>query len=423
MHIVILSDTLPPDSPGGAGKIAWQLGQGLIAAGHRVTFVTSTRGPSAVEYRQGVPVHAIHSRYAERWVAWFSLLNPQTVIPLTRLLRQLKPDVVNAHNIHRHLGYHSLVLARRVRAATVFTAHDVMPFAYAKLTHFIDPNRPDQCDGWDYRLPFGYNIRQMRLRWNPARNLSIRHTMVYYTDVRVAVSGALRDALQANRLPPFEVVHNGIDLDEYDIPNVSVQVLRQRYKLEGRRVVVFGGRLSRHKGDQQLFAALRTVKEHVPDVALLVLARPSDYTERMLRDNPDLSGQIVLGGWLEGGELAAAYRLADVVVSPSVCFDSFPTVNLEGMAAGAVPVTTCFGGGRELVLDGETGFVVNPYHIDALADRLIRLLTDEPLRRRMAAAGRARIEQEFTLERQVQKTLAVYERALERRRGKKQADD
>lgn len=420
MHIVILSDTLPPDSPGGAGKIAWQLGQGLIAAGHRVTFVTSTRGPSALEDRQGIPVHAIHSNYAERWVAWFGLLNPQTIVPLTRLFRKLRPDVVNAHNIHQHLSYHSLVLARRVRAATVFTAHDVMPFAYAKLTRFIDPNRRDQCDGWDYRLPFGYNIRQMRLRWNPARNLSIRHTMVYYMDARVAVSGALRDALQANRLPPFEVVHNGIDLDSVDIPEVSVQVLRQRYKLEGRRVIVFGGRLSRHKGDRQLFAALRKVKERVPDVALLVLARPSDYTERMLRDNPDLSDQIVLGGWLEGGELMAAYRLADVVVSPSVSFDSFPTVNLEGMAAGAVPVTTCFGGGRELVQDGETGFVVNPYDIDSLADRLARLLTDDALRHRMAAAGRARIEAEFTLERQVHNMLAVYERALARR-GKKRA--
>ncbi len=420
MHIVILSDTLPPDSPGGAGKIAWQLGQGLIAAGHRVTFVTSTRGPSALEDRQGIPVHAIHSNYAERWVAWFGLLNPQTIVPLTRLFRKLRPDVVNAHNIHQHLSYHSLVLARRVRAATVFTAHDVMPFAYAKLTRFIDPNRPDQCDGWDYRLPFGYNIRQMRLRWNPARNLSIRHTMVYYMDARVAVSGALRDALQANRLPPFEVVHNGIDLDSVDIPEVSVQVLRQRYRLEGRRVIVFGGRLSRHKGDRQLFAALRKVKERVPDVALLVLARPSDYTERMLRDNPDLSDQIVLGGWLEGGELMAAYRLADVVVSPSVSFDSFPTVNLEGMAAGAVPVTTCFGGGRELVQDGETGFVVNPYDIDSLADRLARLLTDDALRHRMAAAGRARIEAEFTLERQVHNMLAVYERALARR-GKKRA--
>ena len=139
------------------------------------------------------------------------MLNPQTVRPLNRLLRKLKPDVVNAHNVHESLGYHSLVIGRFAGSATVFTAHDVMPFAYTKLTRFIDPARPDQLDSFDYRLPFGYNWRQMRLRWNPARNLSIRHTMHYYVDERVAVSHELKKALEANDLPPFDVVHNGID--------------------------------------------------------------------------------------------------------------------------------------------------------------------------------------------------------------------
>ncbi len=419
MHIVILSDTLPPESPGGAGKIAWELGQGLIAAGHRVTFITSTRGPSQVETRQGITVHALHSRYAPRWAAWFGLLNPQTVWPLNRLLRKLEPDVVHAHNIHYHLGYHSLVIARYAQAATVLTAHDVMPFAYTKLTFFIDPSRPDQCDGWDYRLPFGYNLRQMRLRWNPARNLSIRHTMRYYVDERVAVSAELKRALEDNRLSPFEVVHNGIDLDFFDVPEVNIEVLRQRYRLNGRRVILFGGRLTREKGDLQLFAALRRVKRQVPNVALLVLARPSDYTRQMVHNNPDLAREIVLRGWLQGAELAAACRLADVVATPSVCFDSFPTVNLEGMAAGAPPVTTCFGGAREAVLDGETGYVVNPYDVDALADRLTRLLTNEPLRRRMAKAGRQRVAAHFSLERQVTDMLAIYHRARAKRQEKR----
>jgi spore coat protein SA len=252
----------------------------------------------------------------------------------------------------------------------------------------------------------------MRLRWNPARNLSIRHTMHYYVNVRVAVSAALKQAHEANRLPPFDVVHNGINPADFEVPDAGIEVLRQRLGLHGRRVILFGGRMSRHKGDQQLLAALRRVKEQVPDVALLVLARTSDYTDNLLRVNPDLAKHIVVGGWMEGAELATAFRLADVVASPSICFDSFPTVNLEGMAAGAVPVTTCFGGAREAVVDGETGFVINPYHVEALADRLTRLLTDEPLRRRMADAGRERIKNQFTLRHQTEAMLDVYERAL-----------
>jgi glycosyltransferase involved in cell wall biosynthesis len=190
-------------------------------------------------------------------------------------------------------------------------------------------------------------------------------------------------------------------------------------RLDGRRVVLFGGRLAREKGDQQLLAALRQVREPVPDMALLVLSRDANYTAQLRRDHPDLADCIVAGGWLEDAELAAAYRLTDVVVSPSVCFDSFPTMNLEGMAAGAPPVTTCFGGGREAVVDGETGFVVNPYNTAALAERLVRLLADEALRQRLAEAGRARVRTMFTLAHQTSAMLEVYQRALSRRRGVK----
>jgi glycosyltransferase involved in cell wall biosynthesis len=91
-------------------------------------------------------------------------------------------------------------------------------------------------------------------------------------------------------------------------------------------------------------------------------------------------------------------------------------MNLEGMAAGAPPVTTCFGGAKELVIDGETGFVVNPYNTDALADRLIRLLTDDMLRARLAQAGQLRIRDQFTLQHQTDAMLDVYERVLVKRK-------
>ncbi|NDJ76696.1 MAG: glycosyltransferase family 4 protein [Chloroflexi bacterium] len=416
MHIVMLSDNLPPEAPGGAGKIAWELGRGLIAAGHRVTFVTTVRDETRVENRHGITVHALHAQYPARFSAWLGLYNPWTVIPLNNLLRELSPDVVHAHSISWYLSYHSLVIAQYAGAATVFTAHDVMPFAYGKLSHFASPDRPDQLDGWDYRLPPGYNLRRMRLRWNPFRNLSIRHTMFHFVDRRVSVSHALKQALEANRLPPFQAVHNGVDPAAFAVPAASVAALRQRLGLEGRRVILFGGRLNRMKGDLQLLAALRKVKAQVPDVTLLVLARSSDYAQSLVADHLDLTTTLVFGGWLQDAELAAAYRLSHVVASPSICFDSFPTMNLEGMAAGVVPVTTCFGGGGEAVLDGETGFVVNPYDVDTLADRLITVLTDDALRAKMAEAGHQRFMQSFTLERQVNAMLDVYATALDKKR-------
>ena len=366
------------------------LGQGLVATGHQITFITTTQGPTRTETRQGFPVHALHSDYPHRWSAWYGLFNPQTVVPLNKLLRSLKPDLVHAHNIHIHLGYHSLAIAHvGAKTATVFTAHDAMPFAYGKVDRFVEPNHPEKCDGWNYRLPFGYNWRQMRLRWNPARNLSIRHTMIHYVDERVAVSlWNSKRALEANSLPPFEVVHNGIDPALYEtIPETNIDILRRRLKLDNRRVILFGGRMSPGKGRRP--AARRAASGQTACAG----SRPagSGASVRLpgstAADKPDLADQIVIGGWMEGAELATAYQLAHVVTSPSIYLDPFPTVNLEAMAARCPVVTTCFGGAKEAVIDGETGFVVNPYNIEALADRLTRLLTDEPLRRQMGDAG------------------------------------
>jgi glycosyltransferase involved in cell wall biosynthesis len=81
-------------------------------------------------------------------------------------------------------------------------------------------------------------------------------------------------------------------------------------------------------------------------------------------------------------------------------------------------VATCYGGSREAVSDGETGFIVNPFDTAAFSDRLARLLTDAGLARRMGDAGRARLLAGFTPARQVRDMEAVYADAVARRRAR-----
>ena len=78
------------------------------------------------------------------------------------------------------------------------------------------------------------------------------------------------------------------------------------------------------------------------------------------------------------------------------------------MRAGLPLVATSVGGTEEAVEDGATGYLVRRGDADMLRDRIARLLTDPALRTRMGAAGRARFEQHFTLDRMVAKTLSVY---------------
>jgi glycosyltransferase involved in cell wall biosynthesis len=101
-----------------------------------------------------------------------------------------------------------------------------------------------------------------------------------------------------------------------------------------------------------------------------------------------------------------------LVIVPSVYLDPFGLGNIEAMAMSKPVIATCHGGSPEIVRDGVTGYIVNPFDTEAFADRMIGLLTDSDLRRRLGAAGHDRYLAEFTLERHVDRVAAIYEEAI-----------
>jgi len=92
-------------------------------------------------------------------------------------------------------------------------------------------------------------------------------------------------------------------------------------------------------------------------------------------------------------------------------------LNLEAMEYSKPVVATSFGGCPEVVADGLTGFVANPFEIEVFAERIARLLRDPELAGRMGAAGRARLEEHFTIPRLADEFLAEYELARAARAG------
>ncbi len=407
MKILLLNDKIPPEGQGGAEQVVWRLAVGLAAAGHDTHIATTTAGPAFSEIRQGIACHYIRAGYPERFRAWLSLWNPQTARAFQRLLARVQPDVVNAHNIHFTLSWHTLKQAHDMGCPVVFSAHDALAFAYGKLPHAFDANEPGQTS--DYRLPRAYNLRQNRLRYNPFRNAIIRRRLERYAQIRTAPSQALAEAFADNAMPPVEVAYNGIDLEGWQLVEAGrVRQLRHKLDLHGKRVILVAGRLSREKGLRQILLALERLSGRMPDVRLLVLtARDIDG-----QIPPQLRPFVRAAGWLSGEDLRAAYQLADLVTVPSIYLDPFPTVNLEAMALGKPVVATCFGGSKEVVIDGQTGFIVDPLDTNAFTQRLKVLLSDEDLRRTMGQRGSQRIQRHFSLWRQVARMSELYERAI-----------
>jgi len=123
--------------------------------------------------------------------------------------------------------------------------------------------------------------------------------------------------------------------------------------------------------------------------------------------------RVVPTGWLDGDELQTAYAATDVFVTPSICFDTFGMVNLEAMEHKKPVVATVFGGSPEVVREGETGYLANPFEVEEFAERIGRLLRDPDSRRRMGEAGYLRFQRHFTIERLTAEYIQEYERAKE----------
>src|SRR3989344_5697371 len=196
--------------------------------GHEVSVITTVRnsGDAGLKSENGIRVYRIPSRYHERWRGWLSIYNPQTVKTVAKILSEIKPDVVHAHNIHYHISYYSLKIAGKYSSKVFLTAHDVMSFAYTKFW----PREKD-CNRINYKMTFWQNLKIAKKRFNPFRNILIKKYLGY-CDKIFTVSDALGEALSQNSIPGAVTIHNGLDVSSYmNISEPELNDFKKRHAL------------------------------------------------------------------------------------------------------------------------------------------------------------------------------------------------
>jgi glycosyltransferase involved in cell wall biosynthesis len=402
MKILVLTDRYPThNARGGAGTVAARLASGFEGSGHDVTVVTTKQERATDPGDDGqVTIEAVYAPHCPRFRAYYGIYNPSTVTEVGDFLDAYDPDVVHAHNVHEFLSYHTLKLAARRQIPTVLTFHDAMSITYGKLSHFVDETHDPKTrvQASAYRVGPRQRLRQGRTQYFPLRTPLVRRYVDRYVDRRIAVSRALRSALVTNGMPCDTVVHNGIDVDRFATGNPDA--FRERFELGDARVILHGGRVGHMKGSGQLATVFGRLADQLENLKLVVTGETDGLAG--LRDRASPHGdRIVEAGWISDDSMRDAYHAATVVATPSLYLDPFPTVNLEAMAAGTPVVTTCFGGGREVMVDGETGVVTNPLDTEHLAEALREVLVDSALRARLGNAARERIRSSFRLSQQV----------------------
>jgi glycosyltransferase involved in cell wall biosynthesis len=189
-------------------------------------------------------------------------------------------------------------------------------------------------------------------------------------------------------------IHNGVP-DEPERP--------RRPRLHAGPVIGAIGRLEHQKGFDTLLSALRDVD----DATLVLVGEGSDRAAlETLGQTLGVSDRVVWTGWSE--DPRGYFGSFDVFALPSR-FEGFPLVVLEALLAGSAVVAANVGDVADVVLDGETGILVEPDDPAALAEAIRRLLGDAPLRRRLGEQGRSLVLERFTADHMTVAFEALYD--------------
>ncbi|WP_329458261.1 glycosyltransferase family 4 protein [Streptomyces sp. NBC_01497] len=214
-----------------------------------------------------------------------------------------------------------------------------------------------------------------------------------YTRSRIAAALTPAAAERMVRLPP------GVDEKTFH-PDSGGAAVRERLGLSERPVVVCVSRLVPRKGQDTLIDAMPTILSAVPDAVLLIVG--GGPYEKSLRERASRAGvapSVRFTGAVPWAELPAHHGAGDVFAMPcrtrrgGLDVEGLGIVYLEASATGLPVVAGDSGGAPDAVLDGETGWVV--HDTEETAARIIRLLADPDLRRRMGERGRSWVEERW----------------------------
>ena len=308
-------------------------------------------------------------------------------------------NLVHCHTWYSHFG--GILAKLNYGIPLVITVHSLEP---------LRPWKREQLGG-------GYDF-----------SLWIEKTALAIADAVIAVSNETkRDIERLFGVDPtrMHVIHNGIDLEEYR--KVDSTEALARYGIDvNEPYLLFIGRITRQKGIIHLIRAIQFMDRRFQIVLCAAAPDTPEIAEEMKNAVERLKTQrsdiIWIDEMVDRKTANELYSHAAVFCCPSI-YEPFGIINLEAMACETAVVASAVGGIKEVVVDGETGFLVpleqmkespfeplNPEKFARdLAARINQLMADPTLREKFGKAARKRAQEKFSWSAIAQRTKALYE--------------
>jgi glycosyltransferase involved in cell wall biosynthesis len=304
---------------------------------------------------------------------------------LRRVLKQENYDL-----IHNHLGVYSgfpVWIARNARVPVITTFHN---------TDFT------QASMWWLRLPILSQLRNMYAR------LSIQYALEH-TDILSGVSQGVLNAIISGRtdlLPKSRVLYLGVRVPP--VPReAEKRSFRESLGLDPHsKLIIHVGRFIEQKNHRGLLAVFQRVVSNFPDARLVLIGEgPLKTLTRELIETTGMGGFVRFLGLRD--DVSDLMTKSDIFLLPSL-HEGLPVVALEAQAAGLPVVGSRIPGLSEAVEDGATALLHDVHDTEGMADSALKLLRHPELSDELAEAGRARIQQHFSLQAAAVRLLALY---------------
>jgi len=237
-------------------------------------------------------------------------------------------------------------------------------------------------------------------------------------DHLIAVSRATKKQMVDAGIPTelISVVHNGIDTHTWSPCQTNV-AMQEALGLENAVPIIgYVGRLSAEKDLYSWLRAVALVTTEYPQARFVIVGEGRNDSLlaelRKMAAGLDIADKVKFLGYREN--LPAIYATFDIFFLSSLR-EGICNSLLEAMAVGIPVVATDVGGTKELVIDGQTGYMVPNGDFEAMAQSLLRLACDSSLRKKIGVAGRKRIENDFSFASRLSRIETLYERIVEQR--------
>lgn len=397
LNVCVFSRAVPQHGiHGGMERHLQQIGEGLVANGHRLTVIT-TRHPHgmACEQTPWGEVHYVpHTRPAAYWPRFFE--GGWKVFRKLHALRSFHVVVSEGAGAERY-----------ARLKDRYPLPPLVSIMHGTLWAELESHRHVLA-----------SVRNMlhTLRYFPPL---LHHALLWQSYVRnadrlVAVSTEVRRRLLSEyHSDPTRicVVPNGIDTERFKPDVEARERIRGLFGLSERdALVMVVGRLTPEKGTGLAIAALRSLLDGGRQLRLAIVGDGPDRPR--LENSAKAQGlvrQVVFCGYVPNERIPGYLSAADVLLMPTLRAEGFPFALVEAMACAKAPVVSSYRGVADIVTDGQDGLIVPPGDVGALISATKLLLDDSTLRQRLGRAARKRVLDRFSLDTMIRDTLAIIE--------------